>query len=255
MLSRVSDEVPAARIAFLISCEHGGSRIPSRYRELFLAHQPLLRTHRGSDFGALRMAREMAAAFDAPLFASTVSRLLVDLNRSLRHPALWSEASRAAAPAVREEILRRYYLPYRGKLESTAGQWVAAGRRVIHISCHSFTPELNGEVRNADIGLLYDPSRAAEARLCRLWRDDLAARAPSMRVRMNYPYAGTSDGFTTHLRRQFAGDRYLGIELEINQRHVLAGGAHWQGLRASVIGALGDAAARFATMAGSSTGP
>lgn len=233
-------------VAILVSCEHGGNRIPSRYRELFLAHQALLRTHRGADFGALRLAREMAAALDAPLLASTVSRLLVDLNRSLHHSGLWSEASRAATPEVRKEILHRYYLPYRAKLESLAGQKIAAGRRVIHVSCHSFTPELNGVVRNADIGLLYDPSREPEAQLCRRWRQSLAGHAPGMRVRMNYPYAGTADGFTTYLRQRFGPAHYLGIELEINQRHVLAGGPPWRALRAAVIAALRESTAGFA---------
>ncbi len=34
---------------------------------------------------------------------------------------------------------------------------------------------------------------------------------------MNYPYRGASDGLTTHLRKRFHVNEYLGIELEINQ--------------------------------------
>lgn len=233
----------AAGTVFLVSCEHGGNRIPSRYRALFRDHWPLLRTHRGVDFGALRLAREMAAALDAPLLACTVSRLLVDLNRSLHHRRLWSEASRQAPPEMREDILRRYYLPYRSRLEALAAQAIADRKRVVHISCHSFTPELNGVVRGADIGLLYDPSRAGERQLCRRWRAQLAVHAPAMRVRMNYPYAGTADGFTTYLRRRFADCDYAGIELEINQRHVLEGGPQWPALRAGLIAALRAASA------------
>jgi predicted N-formylglutamate amidohydrolase len=228
----------------LITCEHGGNRIPSRYRELFRGHEQLLRTHRAVDFGALRMAREMADTLSAPLLASTVSRLLVDLNRSPRHPRLYSEATRGAAPELREEIYRRYYLPYRTKVETMVAQAIAGGARVIHVSCHSFTPQLDGEVRNADIGLLYDPARAAEAQLCRHWRLALDPRAQAMKVRMNYPYAGTADGFTVHLRRRFGGEDYLGIELEINQKHVRESGRHWRDLRDAMIDALREAMAR-----------
>ncbi|WP_194720987.1 N-formylglutamate amidohydrolase [Noviherbaspirillum malthae] len=227
----------------LITCEHGGNRIPSRYEEFFRGHEALLRTHRGYDAGALRMARDMSAALACPLVASTVSRLLIDLNRSQGHPRLYSEATRVAPPDLREEILRRYYLPYRTKVETRIAQAVAGGARVIHLSCHSFTPELDGEVRHTDIGLLYDPAREGEAALCRDWRTALQVRAHGLRTRMNYPYSGTADGFTVHLRRRFSGDSYLGIELEINQKHVVMRGRHWQEMRNAVVDAFQDALA------------
>jgi predicted N-formylglutamate amidohydrolase len=89
---------------------------------------------------------------------------------------------------------------------------------VIHLSIHSFTPELSGVVRDADIGLLYDPARRYEKKLCREWRKKIITINPAIgRVRMNYPYRGTSDGFTTYLRKKMKGS-YLGIEVEINQR-------------------------------------
>ena len=87
----------AKPISLLITCEHGGNRIPPRYRPLFRGFEALLQTHRGFDPGALTMARELAKAFKAPLFVSTVSRLLVDLNRSIGHPRLYSEATRTAS--------------------------------------------------------------------------------------------------------------------------------------------------------------
>jgi predicted N-formylglutamate amidohydrolase len=223
---------------FLITCEHGGNRIPAPYRHLFQGREAMLHTHRGYDFGALRVAREAARALSAPLLASVVSRLLIDLNRSPRHPRLYSEATRNTPAALRQEIFTRCYLPYRGEGERRIAQAIAGGARVVHVSCHSFTPELDGKVRNNDIGLLYDPAREAEAQLCRRWQSALRAAAPDLRVRMNYPYAGTSDGFTVHLRRRFPAERYLGIELEINQKHVFARGAHWRAVRAAIIESL-----------------
>jgi predicted N-formylglutamate amidohydrolase len=223
---------------FLISCEHGGNRIPSRYHDFFVGREALLRTHRGYDAGALRVARELSDALRAPLLASSVSRLLVDLNRSLGHPHLYSDATRAIAPQLRHEILARYYLPYRGKAETQIEQAIEQGRRVIHISCHSFTPELNGKPRNTDLGLLYDPSRPSEAGLCRRWRIALKACASVLKARMNYPYAGTADGFTVYLRKRFPAEHYLGIELEINQLHVHESTEHWRAVRGAIIEAL-----------------
>lgn len=232
-----------ARVSLLVTCEHGGNRIPARYRHLFKGREALLETHRGYDAGALLMARELAAAFEAPLLMSTVSRLLVDLNRSPGHPRLFSEATRGAPAEMRREILARHYLPYRGQVESHVARAIAKGRRVVHIASHSFTPVLDGEVRDADIGLLYDPQRPGELALCLAWQAALKRAAPGLRVRRNYPYRGTSDGLTVHLRRRFAKQAYAGIELEINQRRVAPGSAAWRDLRRNLVAALSEALA------------
>ncbi len=222
----------------LITCEHGGNRIPVRYRPLFAGFESLLPSHRGYDPGALAMARELAKALAAPLFVSTTSRLLIDLNRSIGHPSLYSEATRSAPATVRREILEKHYRPYRNKVEAHIAAAIASGSRLIHISSHSFTPVLDGEVRHADIGLLYDPARPGEVELCRCWQTRLKALAPEWKVRRNYPYTGRSDGLTAYLRRRFPAGAYVGVELEINHKHVLQGGHPWQALRRQLIESL-----------------
>ena len=74
---------------FIITCEHGGNRIPAPYRRLFREQSALLDSHRGYDPGSLVMAKALASAYRAPLVASTVSRLLIDLNRSIGNPQLF----------------------------------------------------------------------------------------------------------------------------------------------------------------------
>lgn len=228
----------AATTRFLISCEHGGNRIPQRYRPLFRGFVSLLHSHRGYDRGAMSMARDLARALSAPLFAATTSRLLIDLNRSIGHPHLYSDATRHASAAVRREILERYYLPYRNKVEAAIVEEVKQGSQVFHISSHSFTPVLDGQIRTADIGLLCDPSRPPERELCMRWQASLKTLAPDLAVRRNYPYTGKSDGFAAYLRRRFPASAYVGIELEINQKHAIKGGQPWRTLRSSVLEAL-----------------
>jgi predicted N-formylglutamate amidohydrolase len=198
----------------------------------------LLDSHRGYDPGALVMARALASALGAKLVTSTISRLLVDLNRSIGHPHLFSAATRGAPPKVRAAIIKKNYLPYRQQVQRFVRQSVSRGRRVIHVSSHSFTPELDGKIRRADVGLLYHPGRRAEAQLCARWKASLATSAPDLRVRRNYPYAGKGDGLTSHLRRCFPRGAYVGIELEINQGIVLAAGQHWTSLRGLLIDSL-----------------
>lgn len=224
---------------FVISCEHGGNRIPQCYRPLFRGFEPLLHSHRGYDKGALRIARELALMLQAPLFAATTSRLLIDLNRSVGHPKLYSEATRPAPAPVRREILESHYMPYRTRVEANITEAFRSGQRTIHISPHSFTPKLNGQVRNTDIGLLYDPSRPLERDICIRWRAALRAHAlPGLTVRLNYPYTGSANGFPTYLRRRFPADAYIGLELEINQKHVVKGSQQWRALRGLLLDTL-----------------
>lgn len=227
----------------LITCEHGGKLVPPVYRACFRGQDAVLASHRGHDPGALAMARDLAASLDAPLICARTTRLLVDLNRSLHHPRLFSEFTRALPTDDKVRILRRYYLPYRRRAEDRIAAAIAAGGRVVHVSSHSFTPVLDGVVRRADVGLLYDPARAGEAALCRAWLAALRRRAPELRLRRNYPYTGTSDGFTAYLRRRFGAHAYVGIELEINQAIVAGPRRVWHRLRAHVTAALLDALA------------
>ncbi|MDZ7884707.1 MAG: N-formylglutamate amidohydrolase [Mycobacterium sp.] len=222
----------------LITCEHGGNGIPAPFRPLFVQHQGLLDSHRGWDPGALVMAEELAAAFRAPLVASTTSRLLIDLNRSLRHRDVFSPITRAATTTAREQIVEEHYRPYRDEVESQVAQAISSGQRVIHLSSHSFTPELDGVVRQTEVGLLYDPRRPGEVETSTRWQRSLAAVAPQVRVRRNYPYAGKADGLTSHLRTRFPPGDYVGIELEINQRIVLAADRPLTELRRALIDSM-----------------
>ena len=225
-------------ISFVVTCEHGGNRIPPKYAALFRGKRRLLESHRGHDPGALSMARTLSRALGAVLIVSTVSRLLVELNRSPGHPAIYSEMMRNAPEPVRREVYERYYVPYRTQVEGAVREAVEAGQRVVHISSHSFTPRLNGVVRNADAGLLYDPQRVSEQALCLRWQAALRNGMPDWHVRRNYPYKGASDGLTRYLRSLFADAVYSGIELEINHRHFLAGVPVWNEVRRRVAGAL-----------------
>lgn len=233
--------MPVTDRRLVVSCEHGGREVPAPFAARFAGHEPLLDSHRGWDPGALELARDLAEAFGAPLFASTTTRLLVDLNRSIGHPRLFSELSRDLPRAARLALVAGHYRPHREAVEGEIARHIAAGRPVIHIASHSFTPVLDGVVRDADVGCLYDPRRPGETALARRWLAQLARRAPALRLRRNYPYRGRGDGLTALLRRRFGPAEYVGLELEVNQRFVAAGGAAWARLRTDLVEALAAA--------------
>lgn len=223
-------------LTLILSCEHASNHLPDPYRSLLADCVDELDTHKGYDPGALEFARLLAATLSSPLFAGNVSRLLVDLNRSLANHRSPPILPRNDLPsALKEEILARYYLPYRSQVEEAIEGNLRQDKTVLHLSIHSFTPVLDGVQRTADIGFLYDPSRVEEKEFCGKWRAALADRDAVWRLRRNYPYRGTSDGFVTALRKKFPPQRYLGIELEINQMYPLNRKAAWLRLQHQLL--------------------
>jgi len=202
----------------VVSSEHGGNRVPQPYKPLFAGHEGLLATHRGWDPGTADLARRLAVAFGVEALISDITRLLVDLNRSAHHPRVFSEITRSLPRAERAALLERWHEPHRARVQEAVAAAAERGRTVLHLGVHSFTPVLDGEERRADLALLYDPSRPRERWLAERWCAELRTTLPGVRVRRNYPYRGRSDGLTTALRGRFPEERYLGIEIEVNQK-------------------------------------
>ena len=111
---------------------------------------------------------------------------------------------------------------------------------MLHFSVHSFTPVLNGEVRNADAGFLYDPKRKGEKEICLYLQKYLAEQVPGVRVRRNYPYLGISDGLTKQMRMRYPEKKYLGIEIEVNQKHYRKKTGMKEKIEESIIGGIAD---------------
>ena len=223
------------RAQLLLTCEHGGNVIPRAYAALFRGASAVLASHRGWDPGALPLARLLARELRRPLLAVTTSRLFVEANRAPTNPRIWSRFTKELPRAERQQILARWWQPHREAVERAAGAAAARGT-VVHVAVHSFTPELDGEVRNADIGFLYDSKRKREAALCRQWAAILHRLDPALRLRHNYPYRGDSDGLTTWLRKRHPESRYRGVELEINQ--ALVGSSGWRRFQTNVATSL-----------------
>lgn len=227
----------AAPPALLLTCEHGGNRIPRNAKAWFADACEVLESHRGWDPGALELARAMSRSLSAPLVFSQTSRLLVELNRTLGHPRIFSEFTRNLPADTREALLREHYLPYRQQVETQIATATKQGP-VLHVSVHTFTPGWKGKVRRTDVGLLFDPQRPAELDFCDRWRRELRRLHPEFAVHLNLPYRGTSDGFTTALRRVYPDSRYRGIEIEVNQKFPLVGGPQWRELQQVVCRSL-----------------
>ncbi|MGZ3711314.1 MAG: N-formylglutamate amidohydrolase [Bdellovibrionota bacterium] len=208
---------PKAKIALLITCEHSTYFIPPEFKRLFRGEEKLLRSHRGWDEGARGIAEHLGLAFKAPLILGKHSRLLADLNRTADNNGVFSEWTRNLSENEKTSILRHHHLPHWEKVRSAVQKLSERGRYVLHIGVHSFVPVLHGHERSTDIGLLYDPARKLEDKLCRSLQKTLR-RDTDLAIHRNLPYRGTGNGLVMALRKEFAASKYVGVELEVNQR-------------------------------------
>ena len=216
--------------ALMITCEHASNALPDfvlrAFRDSDGIPDDVLASHRGYDIGAYKifsiLVKRLKPDFHS---ASKFSRLVVDMNRSSTSKSFYSEYTSSLPNSVKARMLSLWE-KYREKIESfVAGKIPEKQRKtgkdappkVIHLGIHSFTPVLNDVEREADVGILYDPSRPAEARIAENLIKSIRERAPWLKIRKNYPYLGKSDGLTTTLRQKF-GPSYAGLEIEINQK-------------------------------------
>jgi predicted N-formylglutamate amidohydrolase len=203
-----------------LTCEHGGNQIPADLQPLFEGAGEVLDTHRGLDHGALTLyqlfEKDLKPAF---AISSETCRLVVDLNRSLHRRTLFSEWTKPLSRDQKRQILDEHYFPYRQAFIDALKKNIDQNKHVLHLSVHSFTPVLNGVVRQTDIGILYHPGRPWEKAIAALWKASLAKYLPQMRVRFNYPYLGKPDGHVAYHRKMYPDPLYAGIELELNSKY------------------------------------
>jgi predicted N-formylglutamate amidohydrolase len=221
-------------VKLIITCEHASMFVPAKYKKLIPIK--VLNTHRGIDFGAEEFAKKISTKYKSALHLAKATRLLVDLNRAPHNRQhLFSRPIKDLGPKESADILKNYYLPFRSAAEKEIRKALSQGFQVFHLSVHSFTPFLYGKTRETDIGILFDPVKEQERLYAKAWRANLKKQKSPFRVRFNYPYKGTSDGFTTYLRKKINSKNYIGIELEMNQKYPLKNKTHWKLLQEHLI--------------------
>ncbi|MEM7076064.1 MAG: N-formylglutamate amidohydrolase [Pseudomonadota bacterium] len=189
---------PEGRGRVVLLCEHASNRIPAAYDGLGLTEPDSL-SHAAWDPGALSLGLHLSGTLDAPLVASTVSRLVYDCNRPPKAAAAMPERSElievpgnaGLSQAERAARTRAVYDPFCSAVSQVLD---ARGARSVVVTVHSFTPVFFGQPRAVELGLLHDEdTRLADAML------DYADRIPHRRVERNQPY-GPADGVTHSLR-------------------------------------------------------
>lgn len=201
----------------IFTCEHAGNDVPDEYQSLFEHQDNVLQSHRGWDPGAWPIANFLSKQLEAPLFGCLTTRLLIEANRSMESPQLFSEFTSSLSEEAKEKLIEEIYKPYRDQVQKVIDNMV---KPVLHLSIHSFTPIWDNKERKVDIGILFDPSQDSEASFSNRLKENLQRNLPGYLICFNEPYKGTDDGITTWLREKYKNDVYTGIEIEVNQKFV-----------------------------------
>lgn len=225
---------PQGRGAALILCEHASNKIPERYQGLGLSESDQ-QSHAAWDPGARDVALGLMRALDAPLIASTVSRLVYDCNRPPEAASAMPEQSeyitvpgnRDLSAAARDERVQTIYTPFCTAVRDMIAARKAAGLVPHLITIHSFTPVYYGKPRDCEIGILHDnDSRLADAMLAE------AHQLPTRVIRRNDPY-GPDDGVTHSLKLHGIARGLPNVMIEI-RNDLLVG----EEAQAAIVGAL-----------------
>jgi predicted N-formylglutamate amidohydrolase len=231
-------------LGIVISCEHASFRLPPG-EDLGVADE-VLRSHAGWDPGAYDIAARLGDALGIGVHAGAFSRLYVDLNRPADHPDVIPNASFGArvpgnasvGASERAHRLADFHRPYWASVERDVAAHILDRGRCLHLSSHTFDPRLAPELRAFDVGVLYDPARAAESALAEQLQFGL--RSAGLSVRANQPYRGTDAGLIAAMRARFADAVYAGVEIETSQAL-----ARQPGATARVAAALAAAVPRL----------
>ena len=203
----------------LLTCEHGGNQISVKYQKKFKDAVEVLKTHRGLDIGALEIAILVQKKLKVDLVYSTTSRLVVDLNRTLKNPTLFSEFTTSLSKPEKQKVLDKYYFPHWCNVRKAVKKTIARNDSAVHVAIHSMTDQLNGQKRRMHLALLYNPIFEEEVLFSSLWIKELRKEFPHFVIARNKPYRGDGDGVTCEMRKE--NKNYIGIELEMNQGMLL----------------------------------
>jgi predicted N-formylglutamate amidohydrolase len=232
-----ADEPPAfleagerGRSHFVIVVDHAGRRIPRRLASLGLAASELQR-HIAWDIGALSVARQVAAALEAPLVAQNYSRLVIDCNRDPEVAASIPRSSESVAipgniGLSEDEVAARraeIFAPYHDRITALLDERAAANRPTIVVAQHTMTDIYHGVRREMHAAVLYNRDR----RFAGVVLDALRSDA-SLLIADNEPYF-VSDATDYTIPHHGEARGLPHVEIEIRQDLVSdeAGQAEW----------------------------
>jgi predicted N-formylglutamate amidohydrolase len=195
--------------SIVLSCEHASNQVPLRYRSA-INDDDVLASIEGWDIGALDIALAISEAIDAPCFAHNTTRLLVDVDRSLANPWLFSTYTVDLGDEDKQQILDKYYFPYRLRVENSIA---SLSKPVLHLSIHTF----QSRESVPSIQIKWSNHNPVEDRYINRFVNNLSGVTAPVKIHFE-TVTKEHDSFISYLYKRFASEEYTGITLMFDQR-------------------------------------
>ena len=185
-------EHPDADSRFVVICDHAGRNFPAKLGQLGIRDEDRQK-HITYDIGTEEIGVYLGEKLNAVTFIAHYSRLVADVNRDpFRFDFVPEVSDHIPVPGNKDmsakELRARIneiYKPYQYALGDCLEGFLKRGEIPFLLSIHSFTPEMNGERRPWEIGILWtDEDRAAPPML-----DALQKNNPDLTIGDNAPYS------------------------------------------------------------------
>jgi predicted N-formylglutamate amidohydrolase len=171
-----------------------------------------METHWAIDLGARALTLDLARRLGAPAVLARFNRLLCDANRPEQAPDLCRPEveghtlsfNREVDETERERRLARFHRPYHARID----QMLRESRPQLLFSVHTFTPRYLDQVREVQLGVLFDLHDALGARLATL------LEPTGLVVEQNAPWSGKAGlAYSPDRHGRAAGIPYLELEV------------------------------------------
>ena len=205
--------IAGTRSNLVLTCDHASLRLPSPWkwpRE----DLDLMGTHWCYDLGAAALTRNLALRLQCKAALSRFTRLLIDPNRHRQAKDLVRMSTDTAEIHLNREVnaaqlqhrLEHLYDAYHHRVSDL----IEATPHAALLSIHTFTPQLDEEIRAMEIGVLFN--RYDE--LAHQFAKELSHLG--WKVALNAPYSGF-DGLVYGVERHGVQHDRTYLELEIRQ--------------------------------------
>ena len=204
-----------AILPVLLVCDHASNSFPRSLGTMGLDYLNRV-SHIALDIGAGAVAESLADNLGATAVLCQYSRLIVDCNRNLIDDSAFLKYSDGVnvpgnhdlQESEKEKRASEIYWPYHNSIKDQIVRLKKHGIDPVVISIHSFTPVINGNDREWEIGVLWDKDPVtAEIFLTRLVEAGYL-------VGDNKPYSGKDpEDFTIDFHAESTGLQHVGIEI------------------------------------------